>query len=61
MSKEGLIHTFDIYLENCSTRMLTKIIRQQFKALKKICNARTYTLLHWNKMLTNIIRQQYIC
>ena len=46
MSKEGLIHTFDIYLENCSTCMLTKIIRQPFKSLKKICNARTYTLLH---------------
>jgi len=35
MSKEGLIPTFDINLEKCSTCMLTKIIRQPFKSIER--------------------------
>ena len=35
MSKEGLIPTFDTYLENCSTCMLTKIIMQPFKSIER--------------------------
>ena len=44
MSKEGLIPTFDINLEKCSTCMLTKIIRQPFKSFER--NSAVLGLIH---------------